>query len=75
MLDTIFNNVPIIGKRCKALDFIAQFGCGYIYENLEELSLEGILTEQNYERYLTNIALYKQKHVEYAEKLMKFLGL
>ena len=75
VLDTIFNNVPIIGKRCKALDFIAQFGCGYIYENLEELSLEGILTEQNYERYLTNIALYKQKHVEYAEKLMKFLGL
>lgn len=75
VLDTIFNNVPIIGKSCKALDFIAQFGCGYIYENLEELSLEGILTEQNYERYLTNIALYKQKHVEYAEKLMKFLGL
>ena len=75
VLDTIFNNVPIIGKRCKAFDFIAQFGCGYIYENLEELSLEDILTEQNYERFLNNIALYKQKHVEYAEKLKKFLDV
>lgn len=75
VLDTIFNNVPIIGKKCKALDFIAQFGCGYIYETLEGLSLEGILTEQNYKRYLTYIALYKQKHVEYAEKLRKFLDV
>lgn len=75
VLDMIFNDVPIIGKKCKALDFVEQFGCGYIYENLEELILEDILTEQNYERYLTNIALYKQKHVDYAEKLRKFLGL
>lgn len=75
VLDTIFNNVPVIGKRCKALDFIHDFGCGYIYDDLDSLDLDTIMTEQNYDIYLHNIALYKQKHVEYAEKLMKFLGL
>ena len=75
VLDTVFNNVPIIGKRCKALDFIEKFGCGYIYDDLESLSLDEIMTEKNYNQYLANIALYKQKHVEYADKLRKFVGV
>lgn len=73
VLDTVFNNVPVIGKQCKALDFISQFGCGYVYENLESLDLDSVMTEQNYDIYIQNIAKYKQKHVEYGEKLKRFL--
>lgn len=75
VLDTVFNNVPVIGKRCKALDFISQFGCGYIYDNLEVLDLDYVMTEQNYDIYIQNIAKYKQKHGEYGEKLRQFLGV
>lgn len=75
VLDTIFNNVPVIGKKCKALDFIAQYGCGYIYDNLDDLELDKILTARNYNLYLDNIAIYKKKHMEYAEKLREFLGI
>lgn len=75
VLDTIFNNVPIIGKECRALNFIRDFGCGYIYSDLETLSLKQIMTEENYRMYLANIELYKQKHAEYAEKLKRFLGV
>lgn len=74
VLDTVFNNVPVIGKRCRALDFIDQFGCGYIYDSLENLDLNYVMTEQNYNIYIQNIAKYKQKHVEYGEKLRRFIG-
>ena len=43
--------------------------------DLESLSLDEIMTEKNYNQYLANIALYKQKHVEYADKLRKFVGV
>lgn len=75
VLDIIFNNVPIIGKQCKALDFIKDFGCGYIYDNLDCLDLDEVMTEQNYNIYIANISLYKQAHAEYKEKLGRFLGI
>lgn len=74
VLDSIFNDVPIIGKECRAFNFVRDFGCGYIYSDLKTLDLEQIMTEDNHKQYLANIARYKQKHTEYAEKLRCFLG-
>lgn len=75
VLDTVFNNVPIIGCRCKALDFIGENGIGYLYDDLQSVNLQEILTKAHYDQYVANIALYKKKHVQYKEKLAKFLGI
>lgn len=75
VFDIIFNNVPVIGSSCKALSFIKDYGCGYIYDNLDRLNIDEILTEHNYNIYIRNITVYKQKHTEYAEKLKRFVGV
>lgn len=75
VFDTLFNDVPIIGKRCKALNFIEENTIGYIYDNLDNLDLDKIMTENNYNTYIANIAIYKDKHKEYKEKLSRFLGI
>lgn len=75
VLDSIFNNVPIIGKRCQALHFIEKEGLGFLFNNIEELNLDNIINEENYNTYNYNINNYKQKHQQYRIKLAKFLGI
>lgn len=73
VLDTIFNNVPIIGCHCKALEFIGENNIGYLYDNLQMVDLADILTKNKYEEYIAKISLYKEKHVFFKEKLCGFL--
>lgn len=75
VLDFIFNNVPIIGKRCQALHFIEKESLGSLFNSLEELNLDNIINEENYNTYNYNINNYKQKHQQYRIKLAKFLGI
>lgn len=75
VFDFLFKNVPIIGKRCRALNFIKEFNVGLIYDSLAALDLDKVLTEQNYNMYVGNIANYKEKHKEYRNKLAAFLGI
>ena len=75
VLDIIFNDVPIIGKRCQALRFIEENRIGYIYDNLEDLDLSHILTKDYYYSCIREIAIYKRKHEEYKKKLADFIGI
>lgn len=75
VLDIIFANVPIIGKQCLALDFIAQYQIGSLYQDLNSLDLDAEITKNRYEQYITNIALYKEEHRKHKEKLIDFIGL
>ncbi len=75
VLDTIFSDVPIVGKRCTALNFVEDNNVGFIYEDLAKLNLDEVMNEAFYQKCLDNIKTYKQKHSEYKLKLASFLGI
>lgn len=75
VLDFIFNNVPIIGKECKALEFIKGNTLGHLFSNLSNLNLDEIINEENFILYNKNIEQYKQLHVKYQKKLANFIGI
>lgn len=75
VLDMIFNDVPVIGLECKALEFVKQNGLGYIYSNLASLNLAEVITPVNYNRYISQIARYKQSHMVFKHQLGQFLAI
>lgn len=75
VLDMIFNDVPIIGMDCKALEFVKQYKLGYVYNDLKSLDLSAIITKGMYDAYVNNIHHYKQTHFAYRQKLGNFLNI
>ena len=41
--DNIFSGVPVIGKRCKALNFIGKYGIGYLYDSIKDFAPQEVL--------------------------------
>ena len=75
VFDIIFSGVPVVGNSCKALQFVKDYEIGHIYDNIDELSAEGLFDEKKYEIYLDNICKYRQLHSEYYKKLSTFVGV
>lgn len=75
VLDMIFNDIPIIGLDCKALDFVKQYKLGYIYSDLNSLDIKSIITPELHKSFVANIMNYKQKHQFFSQKLGSFLGI
>lgn len=73
VFDTIFNNVPVIGRRCRALEFIEQNDIGYIYDDIENFNPNIVLNETFHSTCLRNIIEYRKKHESYKQKLKKFI--
>ncbi len=73
VFDTLFSGVPVIGKRCTALQFVEDFGCGKLYDNINELDLNDILTQSAHNIYIKKIDYYNSCHKQYKEKLETFL--
>lgn len=83
VFDTLFAGVPVIGCKCKALQFIETNNVGYIYESADRLFAsrnEGVcicdllFEETQYNLYLENIRKYRDTHVNYAKKLIEFIA-
>lgn len=75
VLDMILNNVPVIGRDCKALAFIREWDMGYIYKDVNSIDLTAIITPQMHDFYIRNIARYKRTHLESMQQLGRFLGV
>lgn len=80
VFDTLFAGVPVIGCRCKALQFIETHKLGYLYDSIEDLFSNGnenkydtLFDESLYSYYLGNIKKYQDTHSIYAKKLIKFI--
>ena len=71
--DALFRFCPILGKRCRALKFIEDFGLGELYDDLSQVDAIQILAEDKQRKYRENIATYLEKHKEYADKLCAFV--
>lgn len=71
--DNIFSGVPIIGKRCKALNFIGKYGIGYLYDSIKDFAPQEVLDYSKYEEYQSRIMDYRKTHEDYKKKLAGFL--
>jgi len=72
--DMLYNQVPIIGRRCRALRFVSDLGMGYLYEDVWECD-ETIFSEANYTRFMAGINKYLSDNVAYQRRLAAFIGV
>jgi len=73
VFDTIFNEVPVIGHRCKSLKFIAENNVGCLYDKLQDLDFDDMLNEKSHRLYVENICRYRKEFAAYRQKLIDFL--
>lgn len=73
VFDTLFNGVPVIGKKCQALAFIEKQDLGVLYNNLSDVDFDSLLKESTHCSFVNNIYAYKEKHLEYRNKLINFI--
>lgn len=76
VFDTLFAGVPVLGKRCKALEFIEQFNVGYLYNELNDfdnINFSTLITKEIYLGFLENINKYKLVHRDYRNILRSFV--
>lgn len=73
VLDTIFNGLPIIGRRCKALQFIEDKGLGVLYDKIEEIDFDHLLNEDTYQAFCHSISIYKEQLLIEAQQFKEFI--
>lgn len=73
VFDTLFNGVPVIGKKCPTLDFIEKYQCGELFTNILEFDPSTVLDSNTYYRYIGNIKKYQCSHKAHHNSLIKFL--
>lgn len=74
-LDIIFNNTPILGRKCKALSFVEKFNVGYLYDDISKVDFNVIMDACAYDILLTNISKYLSKNESYRNQVAAFLRL
>lgn len=75
VLDIIFNGTPIIGHRCKALEFIESENIGYLYDQINDINWESIINEEKYIYFNTNIKKFLNRQKELKSKIIDFIKL
>ena len=73
VLDTIFRGVPIVGRKCRALQFVEDENLGFLYDDINEYNFSDLLNENKYASYLFSIDAYKLKFKKYRMKLVEYV--
>lgn len=73
VFDILFNGVPVIGKKCRSLEFIEKNNIGLIYDDISDVRFETIMNPQVYETYLRNIEKYFVEQRKNADTLVSFV--
>lgn len=74
-LDILFNGTPIIGHKCKALEFVENEHVGQLFDDIKQFDFSTILQKDNYCNYLTGITNCLNKQREYKWDVIKYLCL
>lgn len=72
VFDMLFRGTPVIGRRCKALQFINEQKLGIVFEHLEEVDFASLLSATRFEHFQQHIQTYRQSHQQYAAELKRF---
>lgn len=72
VLDTLFRGVPVVGRRCRALQFIEDLGMGVLYDDIKNFDFGSVMHEDKYKRFLESIESFKKSFSLHIEKLLCF---
>lgn len=75
VFDTLFVDVPVIGRECKALAFIKQKRLGLLFDNINNFIPDVVLSKEKHEQYINNIKEYRLEHHIYIKKLIQFINI
>lgn len=75
VLDILFNGSPIIGHKCKALNFISTSNVGYLFDNIKDVNFHTIINKEEYESYQKGIREYLSTQKNYKQSVVNFLRL
>ena len=75
VLDTLFKGVPIVGRRCRALQFIEDYGMGFLYDDINDFDFSKILDPIIWQKCVDAIDVYKKQFEEYNKSLLNFVGV
>lgn len=75
VLDILFNGTPIIGHKCKALNFISTSNVGYLFDNINNVNFDDIIKKEMYENYQKGIETYLNTQKKYKQNIVNFLHL
>lgn len=73
VFDLLFRGLPIIGRYCKSLQFIAAYGMGQLVCGMNEWDVSTLPDEQTYQSYQANISRYYLTHERSRECLCSFV--
>lgn len=74
-LDALFSGIPVVGHRCRALQFIEDYGMGFLYDDAEKFDFSSILTKSVWEKCVSAIDVYKQEFEKHKQNLLDFVGV
>lgn len=75
IFDTLFKGTPVVGRRCPALQFVEDEGCGYLYDDLSNFDPNIVLQEKVHQEYLNAIEAYKEKQKKHIQRLIDFFSV
>lgn len=75
VLDALFNGTPIVGHKSLAMQFVEDNGVGKLFDDISLFDPNIADDQQCYERYMTAIQKYLEKHKQYKKSLAAFLNL
>lgn len=73
VFDILFRGVPVVGRRCQALQFIEEEQTGQLFSDIGEWNAEAVLSEEAYDHFRNHIASYRNSHREHRTRLSDFL--
>lgn len=73
VFDMLFNNIPVIGRRCESLQFIEKYELGMVYDEICDINIEKIFDIDFYEKTQIRIKEYCKGMYKHAERLQRFI--
>lgn len=73
VFDMLFNGVPVVGRRCRALSFVEEYKIGTLFHQVESWNPRQLMSEELHRQLCRNISTYYHTHEKYRRMLMAFL--
>lgn len=73
VFDFLFRGVPVIGSKCRTLQFLEEKNIGRTYANLQEWEPRDVLQENVHSEMLQSLQNYYAEHERAAQRLRAFL--
>ncbi|AZV55532.1 hypothetical protein [Clostridium sp. AWRP] len=73
VFDTIYRGTPVVGRKCRSLDFIEDNGLGIVYEDIDSCDFKEIVNRNADEAYLNNIREFMRRQLAASGEILDFV--